>query len=210
MKSYASIPKWNTDHYGKFVYGFEKIDGSNFRAEWDRKLSKKSRFTHGFKKFGTRKEAIHVKSPFFEAVDIFKRKMSKELDEIFRTDKVFRNIDRITVFGEFFGESSFAGTHQWDEPHDIKIYDVFLYKKDYLPPSDFMKVFEHIDTPRFIMKLCFNEYVVSQVELGMFDLREGAVFKGVEEGKVFMFKIKTNRWLNRVKDLYGEKKMLEY
>jgi len=43
MESYNSIPKWSEDYFGKYVFAFDKIDGSNFRAEWNRKLSKKSR-----------------------------------------------------------------------------------------------------------------------------------------------------------------------
>ena len=143
MKTYASIPKWKPEDFGKQVHGFYKKDGSNFRAEWDRKLSKKSNFTNGFRNFGTRKEAIHKNNPFFEGVKIFDEKFSEKLNEVFRTDKAFNSVDRITVYGEFFGNSSFAGIHKWDEMHDIYLYDVFLYKKGYLPPADFLKIFPY-------------------------------------------------------------------
>jgi len=41
-------------------------------------------------------------------------------------------------------------------------------------------------------------------------LKEGIVFKGVEEGKVFMFKVKTDEWLHKVRTLYGDKVAIEY
>ena len=222
MKTYTSIPKWKPEHLGKHIFGFYKMDGSNFRAEWDRKLSKKSKFTQGFSKFGTRKEVIQKNNPFFEGVKIFDNKFSYELDEIFRTHKTFRGIDRITVYGEFSGENSFAGTHDWNEPHDIYLYDIFQFKKGYLPPAEFLKIFPYgeFDICKKMYKGIFTEEVIKHVEDGDLcqwqypqstqDLEEGIVFKGVEDGKVFMFKVKTNEWLQKVKEKYGEAKMLEY
>jgi hypothetical protein len=207
MKSYHSIQRYNKDHIGKPVFSFEKIDGSNIRAEWSRKLSKKSSFTMGFGKFGTRNQMIHKNSPFVEAVGIFENKYAEDLDKIFRESKTFRGIERITVYGEFFGKSSFAGQHVWDEPHDVLIFDAFLYKKDYLPPSTFMKEFRMLEIPFLEYTGLLTPEYIERVEKGD---GEGRVYKGVEDGKVFMGKIKTTRWLNEVKALYGEKVMLEY
>lgn len=211
MKTYHSIPKFNEDYFGKYIFAFDKIDGSNFRAEWDRKLSKKSRFTNGFGKFGTRGETIkNTRNPFYEGVEIFKDKYSEELDNIFRTHKRFLNIDKITVYGEFFGSKSFAGTHDWKEPHDVKLFDIFLYKKDYLAPSEFIKIFENLDICKPIFQGEFSKHFVNMIEDNYFDLKEGVVCKGSEDKKVFMFKIKTNKWINRVKTIYGDSKALEY
>lgn len=204
MKTYHSIQKYTEEDFGKYIYAFDKIDGSNFRAEWDRKLSKKSRFTNGFAKFGTRGEMIkHASNPFYEGIKIFRDKFSEPLDEVFRTNKTFRNIDKITVYGEFFGKNSFAGIQDWNEQHDIKLFDVFLYKKDFLNPSDFMKVFKGFDICKPIFSGYFDEEVLKSIENNK-NLEEGVVCKGTEEQKVFMFKIKTKQWLNKVKELYGE------
>jgi len=220
MKSYTTIPKWKPEDFGKYVHGFYKIDGSNFRAEWNRKLSKKSNFTAGFNKFGTRNEVINKNNSFFEGVDIFDKKFAIELDQIFSDNKIFRGVDRITVYGEFFGDKSFAGIHDWDEPHDIYLYDAFLYKKGYLSPSEFVKAFDEVECCERLFQGVFDETILKQVEDNIVPatvhpraswvLEEGVVFKGVEEGKVFMFKVKTNEWLNKVKELYGEKRMAEY
>jgi hypothetical protein len=48
------------------------------------------------------------------------------------------------------------------------------------------------------------------ISYNKFNLKEGMVLKGVINNRVFMMKVKTWDWLNRVKELYGEKKMLEY
>lgn len=209
MKTYRTIEKYDLDRLGQHIFAFDKIDGSNFRAEWDKKLSKKSRFTNGFKKFGTRKEVINQYNPFIEAVTIFENKYAKQLDEIFRTEKLFRKADRLTVYGEFFGKNSFAGIHEWNEIHDLKIFDIFIYKKDFVTPSDFISVMTKIDTPHLVYSGHLTLDFVQKVENNHFNLKEGVVYKGVDNKKVFMGKIKTNTWLQKVKELHGEK-MLEY
>lgn len=207
MKTYHSIQKYNEEHIGKPIFSFEKIDGSNFRAEWDRKLSKKSSFTMGFSKFGTRRETIHKNHTFVEAVGIFENKYAEGLDKIFNEEKTFRGINRITVYGEFFGKNSFAGRHDWNEDHDVLIFDMFLYKRDYLPPADFLKIFRSFDIPILEYTGPLTKEYIERVENGD---GEGRVYKGTEDGKVFMGKIKTKQWFNKVKSLYGEKEILEY
>jgi len=210
MKHYHSIEKNIEDYLGNHVYGFNKFDGSNFCAEWNKKLSKKSRFTYGFGKFGTRTQMIKNKeNPFVEAVNIFMDKYAVPLDKIFCEDKLFRGIDTITVYGEFFGEHSFAGQHDWNEEHDVTIFDMFLYKKDFLNPRDFVDTFGHLNIPRVIYKGILDEQIINDVRVNVFNLSEGLVFKGSENNKVFMIKLKTNDWLKRVRELYGENSNLE-
>ena len=207
MKTYNSIQKYKEDHLGKHIFSFEKIDGSNFRAEWDRKLSKKTSFTNGFGKFGTRREAIHKNHPFIEAVGIFENKYAEDLDKLFTEEKIFRGVQRITVYGEFYGAHSFAGRHDWEESHDVVIFDVFLYKKAYLPPAEFVRTFSTFDIPILEYRGPLTEEYIERVQNGD---GEGRVYKGTDNQKVFMGKIKTHQWLNKVKELYGEAVMLEY
>jgi len=204
METYNSIPKWSEDYFGKYIFAFDKVDGSNFRAEWNRKLSKKSNFTNGFRRFGTRQDRIKsLKDPYYEGVEIFKNKFSEPLNKMFLENKTFRHIDTITVFGEFFGPKSFAGMHDWSEKHDIKIFDVFFEKKGFLSPSEFLKAFEKLDICKLSFAGIFSENYLGLVEKNVLNLQEGVVCKGVENQEVFMFKIKTLKWLQKVKDLYG-------
>jgi hypothetical protein len=210
MKAYHTIEKNVQDYIGQHVFGFNKIDGSCIRAEWNKKLSKKTHFTNGFGKFGTRNEMIkNASNPFTEAVDIFMDKYSKPLDEIFCENKIFRGVDTITVYGEFFGEHSFAGQHVWDEYHDLVIFDMFLYKKDYLKPADFIDIFGHLDIPRLVYQGLLDEYIIKDIVSNVYGLKEGLVLKGVNEGKVWMVKVKTQEWLDKVRTLYGINNNLE-
>jgi len=186
------------------IYAFDKIDGSNIRAEWSKKLSKKTHFTNGFTKFGTRGEMIkYTNNPFYEAVEIFKEKFSLDLDRIFNDEKTFRGVEKITVFGEFFGNGSFAGRHDWKEHHDVKIFDIFVYKKDYLPPSEFIKIFGDLDICQPYYNGEFTNEFIDKIENNL-SLKEGVVCKGTQDKRVFMFKIKTHKWLQKTKELYGE------
>lgn len=213
MKQYHTIEKYTEDYFGKHVYGFDKIDGSNFRAEWNKKLSKKSRFTYGFGKFGTRQEMIkNASNPYTEGVNVFMDKYAVPLDKIFCDNPLFRGIDKITVYGEFYGPGSFAGLHNWKEPHDVIIYDMFLYKKDFVKPGDFVDIFGHLDIPKLHYKGIFDQLMLWSVQLNdnsHFELKEGIVFKGVDEGKVFMFKVKTDEWLYKIREKYGINSGLE-
>lgn len=210
MKAYHTIEKNVYDYLGQHVFGFDKIDGSNFRAEWNRKLSKKSAFTNGFGKFGTRTETIkNAHNPFTEAVNIFMDKYSAPMDKIFCEDKTFRGIDTITVYGEFFGEHSFAGQHDWDEEHDVVIFDMFLYKKDFLKPRDFIDIFSSLDTPKLVTQGLLDVRMIEDILSNIYGLKEGLVLKGVIENKVFMTKLKTLDWLTKVRTKYGENSNFE-
>ena len=210
MKSYHSIEKNVQDYLGQHIFAFDKIDGSNFRAEWDRKTSKKQFLSHnGFSKFGTRTQLIGTSDPFTEAVDIFMDKYSEPLDYKFNNDKIFRGVDKITVYSEFFGPSSFAGQHNWEEEHDVTMFDMFLYKKDFLKPRDFIDLFEHLGIPDLVYEGPLNESFIKDIVSNYYDLKEGVVIKGVSEGKVFMSKIKTQKWLDEVREKYGVNNNIE-
>jgi hypothetical protein len=210
VKTYHTIEKNVYDYIGQHVFGFDKIDGSNFRAEWNRKLSKKTYFTKGFGKFGTRNEMIkNVNNPFIEAANIFKDKYSETLDKIFNENKLFRGIDTITVYGEFFGPSSFAGIHNWKEDHDLIIFDMFLYKKDFLKPRDFIDIFGHLDIPKLVFQDILDEKIIKDIVANVYRLKEGLVLKGVIENKVFMVKVKTKQWLDKIRSIYGLNNNLE-
>jgi len=211
MKQYNEIKKYDLEHLGEHIFAFDKLDGSNFRAEWNRKLSKKTHFTKGFKKYGTRNRVItNGNDQFYEMVEIFRNKYADKVDERFRTHKLFKNADTITLYGEFYGPSSFGGFHDWNEEHDIYFFDAFIYKKNFLSPSEFFSEFNDISMPRFIYKGLFEPQFILDVQQNKFNLREGVVYKFIDNGKITMGKIKTLEWLKKIKENYGVEKMLEY
>jgi len=213
VKHYHSIEKNVQDYFGQHFFGFDKVDGSNFCAEWNKKLSKKSQFTNGFGKFGTRTEIIkNASNPFTEAVNIFMDRYSGPLDKIFCENKLFRGVDTITVYGEFAGPRSFAGQHDWIndiDDFDVTIFDMFMYKKDFVKPADFIDIFGHLKVQKLITQGLLNEQIANDIISNIYGLKEGLVLKGVSEGKVWMVKVKTQEWLNKVRAQYGENNNIE-
>jgi len=220
MKTYNSIDYYNKGILGTYIYAFNKLDGSNFRAEWDKKLSKKSRFTYGFGKFGTRQKMIYKNDQNWgKAIDIFYEKYAQQLDEIFRTDKDFQNAKKITVFCEYFGPNSFAG---WHDPNDKKnnlmdlvLFDIDVYQKGIMPPREFIKKFEHLGIPEVVYQGMYDQSLIDDVKNNVYNLTEGVVVKGTMLTKkkgvenTWMVKIKTDAWLQKVREIHGTGKLLE-
>jgi hypothetical protein len=202
MKAYPKIEYYNKGYFGDTVWAFDKLDGSNIRAEWNRK--------RGWYKFGTRTQMISESDPNFGiSIPIFLDKYGDELESVFR--KKYSNIESVVVFGEFFGEKSFAGQHDPDDKKDIVIFDVNLYKKGFITPGEFVDNFGHLDIPQLVYKGVYDLDLIKEIRSS--NLKEGVICKGVKKTKgdeiVWMTKIKTNDWLQKVKALYGEKALLE-
>lgn len=192
MKSYPSITK--EVRQDLYIYAFDKLDGSNIRAEWNNKK--------GFYKFGTRTQLIDDKTmPFGRAIPLLKQKYADDLGMVFR-EQGWR--DAICFF-EYWGPSSFAGQHNFEEQMDITLIDVNPYKQGILPPTQFIKLFGHLDIPR----VCYEGHV--SVEL--FDKVKQSILPGMTyEGVVckaasdnnskmpVMFKIKSKAWLDRLRE----------
>lgn len=188
MKQYPSIDK--EIRQDVYIYAFDKLDGSNIRAEWN---SKK-----GFYKFGTRTQLTDEKTmPFGRAIPLIKEKYEAALTAIFMELKW----KDVLCFFEYWGPSSFAGNHNFEEKMDVILIDVNPLRQGILFPADFIKIFGHLDIPR----VCFE----GQVTTELFDkvknsalngmTFEGCVCKGNDDGKLIMFKIKSNAWLNKLK-----------
>jgi hypothetical protein len=191
MKMYPSITK--DVRKDVYIYAFDKLDGSNMRAEWN---SKK-----GFYKFGSRTELIDRTSPFNGAITLIQEKYSESLSKVFKDNKWS---DALCFF-EYWGPSSFAGSHNFEEKMDVTLIDVNPYKQGILTPDEFLKLFSHLDIPRVLYE--------GQVSVELFDAvkqstlpgmtMEGVVCKGTNDKKTnmpIMFKIKSQAWLDKLKE----------
>lgn len=206
MKKYPHIVYWNQCKYGSTVWGFDKLDGSNIRAEWSRK--------RGFYKFGTRKLMIDESHPQFgESVTLFLNKYNEGLSKIFRDKKKYREIRNFVVFSEYFGENSFAGYHVPEDKKDIILFDVNMFQKGWVKPKDFIDDFNHLGIPRLIYHGNFNKKLIRDVKEGEYDVKEGILVKGLRKTKggelVWLTKIKTKWWLNKLKHTLGQKYLLK-
>lgn len=192
MKEYDSIKYGLKEFHSIPIIAFDKLDGSNIRIEWNRKS--------GFNKVGTRTQLINETSEFYKAFLIFKNKYENTLIDLFKT-KVFRNINKITVFGEFFGKQSKFGIHDFkNDIFDYVIFDIYLNDlKCFVSPKDFIKYEFH--KPDIIYIGNMNKEFISDIRKNT-ELKEGVVCKGFDKkGILRYFKLKTDKWFENLRNL---------
>ena len=183
------------------IYAFDKLDGSNIRAEWNRK--------RGFYKFGSRKRLLGSdQESIVDAQDIILTKFEKDLAIIFRKE----GWDRVICFFEFYGDNSFAGQHE-NERHDVILLDVNPYKKGIMLPQDFIRTFSWVHTPKVLHCGKANATFEASVRQGLIQgmTFEGVVCKGPLDKKkkmVTMFKIKSHAWLDKLRGYCGDNEKL--
>lgn len=194
MKAYPSIE--TKIDYTRTYHIFDKLDGSNIRAEW----SKKS----GFYKFGSRTQLLNEdQKTLWPSRDAIMEQFSETLSSRFSKLKA----ESAIAFFEWVGPESFAGNHGADISQNRPVLiDIAIYKKGMLPPDKFLEVAEGLVTPKLLQK--------GRIDLELFHsvrnrTLEGMTFEGVvgkgefsqSLGHSTMFKIKSNDWLNKLKTI---------
>lgn len=101
----------------------------------------------------------------------------------------------------------------YDLLKDIVLFDVNQFKKGWVKPSDFIDNFNHLGIPRLMYHGNFNRSLINDVKTGVFDVKEGLVVKGLRRTKgdeiVWLTKIKTQWWLDKLKNKFGDKYLLK-
>lgn len=200
MKSYPSITKEVRQDI--YIYAFDKLDGSNIRAEWN--------YKKGFYKFGTRNQLTDEKTmPFGRAIPLLKEKYETDLSAVFAE----QHWKDALCFFEFHGPSSFAGNHNFEEKMDITLIDVNPFREGILPPTEFIKYFGHLDTAKVLYEGHVNSELFDKVKQSTLEgmTFEGVVCKGANDKKTkmpIMFKIKSQAWLDKLKDFCKEDEAL--
>lgn len=202
MREYPSIIN-SSKAPRKSCVAFEKLDGSNIRVKYTAKK--------GFCLFGSRTQLIdHTHPHLGEVVPIFMRDFAEPLTKIFK--KQFPNEREILVFGEFFGDQSFAGIHFPGDPKQFVMFDVLVGHKNekFILPREFVKLFGgKVTIPRVIYEGNLTDQFIADVREGKYDVVEGVICKGNERsgafaGGVWSCKIKTKAYLAAVFARYGE------
>jgi len=201
MKQYPSIPR--DIKYGGPYYVFDKVDGSNIRAEWNKK--------QGFYKFGSRKVLLGEKGAtdqqtmLGESLALIKE-LTDTLGKVFQQQRW----QQVVCFFEFLGANSFAGFHR-DEPHRVVLLDLHIHKQGLIDARDFVKTFEGtVETPKLLHQGNFNKEMEAKIRAGTF---EGMSFEGVVAKAPLtkkwetptMFKVKNQAWIDKVHALHGDK-----
>lgn len=193
MKQYPTIPKIPEKGPTKF-WVFDKLDGSNIRAEWSKK--------RGFCKFGTRKRLLGTDQGLLALAQSIIESKETHFREIFKPAK----IERTVCFFEFWGERSFAGNHFAGDTFRTTLIDVSVYKKGMMTPDKFLKLFDDspVDSAPLLHVGPITEDLKKQVREGTFPgmTDEGVVCKAKPSkrfNKPIMFKLKSQSWIDRVK-----------
>lgn len=192
MKSYPSIIKTKTAPLNH-IFAFDKLDGSNIRAEWSRK-------NKTFVKFGSRTQLIDKSSPILgEAIDLILETYGEELNKRFTDAKWQKAI----CFFEFFGPNSFAGQHKESDIKKTVLFDI-NGPQGLLLPSDFLKMSRYLETAPVIYEGPFSRDLITSVENGTLPKMtfEGIVAKANtgSPGLPWMTKVKNKAWLNKLKE----------
>jgi hypothetical protein len=210
MLQYPSILGVKKVPKGFPCIAFYKYDGSNLRFEWSQKK--------GWNKFGSRTQMIDKNHEVFgKGIELFQEHMADTIVERIKlaNPKTFKNIERITAFAEFYGENSFAGSHEESDEKHLKLFDVFLFKQGFLLPEDFVDVFGDWDkAAQVVYRGNLNEEFIQSVRHSALEmpLNEGVIVKGTSDkikfktqGDLWMTKIKTFDYINRLKNKYQDK-----
>ena len=115
------------------------------------------------------------------------------------------------VFAEFHGPNSFAGDHVEGEEHRLTLIDLSVHRKGFMDPQEFIEFTEGLDTaPLLYNGPATPEFIQSVRESRLEGVtEEGVVCKGrkTRSGSM-MFKIKSDKWLDRLRSYCGDNENL--
>lgn len=181
---------------------YEKYDGTNLHWVWTPEF--------GWTDFGTRRNRFSLDSKGIAEFEV-EHPSLREAPVIFL--RAFSSIvnnppHKIILFTEFLGENSFAGNHLYSDKKRLILFDAMVNGKmlepkqfsdafaTYNPPEEFDDEF---DVPRIIYTGKYTGQLVEDVRRGKYPVNEGVVIKGVVDGQVYMTKVKTNAYMNKLK-----------
>lgn len=203
MKTYPSIST-QVDFSLSYCV-FDKLDGSNLRAEWSPK--------RGFYKFGSRTQLLTPdQATLWPAQD---RLLALEGSVRPSLEKL--KAERVTCFFEWAGPASFAGSHH-DAPEAMALFllDVDVYKKGRLGPLKVLGLAaaSELQAPALLHEGRVSQALLDDVRAGRLAgvSLEGIVGKSMDcfpqEAGPVMFKHKSQAWLNRLKAVCGDNQAL--
>ncbi len=205
MKQYPSIPTEKPNVRATEYWAFDKLDGSNIRAEWSRKK--------GFYKFGSRKRLLgtdqgEILNYSVDLIRAHEDTIARQLTEA--------RFQHAVCFFEFVGEKSFAGLHNEDDIFETFLIDIATDKKGILPPKEFVNLIAECDipAPTLLYKGPITNDIIQSVRDGSLNgmTFEGVVFKAKPDRKnqqPAMFKVKNQAWLDKVKATFAKEQWEE-
>lgn len=201
VKTYPSLSYGTDSHLP--IYAFDKLDGSNIRAEWS---SKK-----GWYKLGTRHRLLDASDPLFGKVpDLLAKGLGDPIARALRE----AGYDRAMCFFEFWGQKSFAGMHDLTDPTlKLTLIDVAPFAQGILMPDKFIELFGHLDAAKLLYRGRITPEFIERVRAGTLEgmTFEGVVCKAINDKKTkmpVMFKQKSRAWLDKLHKYCGDNREL--
>lgn len=203
MLYYPKMPGSRDAPSGRCV-AFEKLDGTNLHWTWERDF--------GWHAFGTRRDEFNLLPDGIAAFDkahpgledaaaIFLRDVAEPLGAVLRESADYTSVK---VFTEYLGPNSFAGSHSPTDPKELVLFDVWVDGHGFLGPRQFVADFGHLHIPRVVYDGKLTGTFLEAVREGKYGVAEGVVVKGGTGGDdVWMFKVKTYAYLERLKRSFG-------
>lgn len=206
MLEYPSIDTIGktTIEKGSSCWGFVKYDGSNLRFEWSK--------SKGFHKFGTRTGRFGVDDPDFGgAIELFQDELAAPCIELLRSwdKRALNQSGRAVVFAEYFGPSSFAGTHLKGEAMRLKAFEAHVEGVGYVSPKDWTDLTQgRTGFAQSLGQLSYGADLARQVweqqwkgpELDHGQkIWEGLILKTGHSGAPRRIKLKTQQWMDAIK-----------
>lgn len=111
--------------------------------------------------------------------------------------------EKAIVFTEFLGKHSFAGQHIPDDPKELVLFDINIHKKGILGPEEFVSHFGHLNIPEIVYRGIFTPEFINDIEEGNYPVNEGVIAKGSAGHKLWMAKIKTKAYKEKLKTVFS-------
>lgn len=179
---------------------FEKYDGTNIHWVWQQNM--------GWMDFGTRRDRFPLNNKGvaqFEAAHPELSGLDKLWDQDGRLENYlldnpkYNSAKEIIVFTEYFGPNSFAGQHNPKDEKQLVIFDIQVDGK-IIPPEQLVEDFKDFNIAKIVFQGKFSGQLFVDVRKGKLNVKEGVVVKGTVGGQVYMAKIKTEAYLERLKN----------
>lgn len=186
---------------------FVKYDGTNLHWVWDRE--------EGWILFGTRRNQFPLNddgiAEFWndhkgldDAPDLFRSTYANDLEQIFRENEKYQSFARITVFTEYLGPRSFGGVHHKGDTKELMLFDV-MGDQQLISPFEFVDDFGHLKIAKVVYRGKLTGKFTEDVREGKYNVDEGVVCKGGTGSDVWMVKVKTYAYQEKLKETFGSK-----
>jgi hypothetical protein len=201
--AYPKIPN-TLDCPLKQCIAFEKYDGTNIHWTFQP--------NEGWQEYGVRRDRYSINTTgvraFEEAhpelADVHKLwDQDSKLEDFLNGNPKYNTAKEIIVFTEYFGPNSFAGQHNSKDEKQLVIFDIQV-DGNIIPPDQFVEDFKQFNIARIVFQGKFSGQLFVDVRKGKYDVKEGVVVKGIYSNQVYMAKIKTEAYLERLKNEFQD------